>query len=491
MKESRYPLQLQTTFSVSTVDDQSYRILHGLDQILNDIREVRKEVDNLERAKALYTIHLKHSIFNYETLKSLYNDIKFKLEYPNNFFSSNSNQLANTYQSNQEFNQQPIIPESQKVLHSPMQYQNASHLGSSNSVNLGGNIQSKPDSQHKSDIKLTEIQWKLVDPSTDQPLLHSTLSISNLITFETKSLISSINYNHTGSSFAFADGHFLYLAQSNNGIIEKVLELPKSSLITEINTRALAYSPDSTFLVASCCSCDISVYSTQTGNLITKLEKHFQAITGLAFLSSNGNLISVGYDGLLCVWDMTNMILIKEISHDKSKGGENNPMKMASKEQAICSVSVGCSDSFVAIGFVNGNVGIYDPEFTQNVLEFQAHSSLLLSVTTSKTEPLILTTSEDRTCKLWSLHGVASLIHTFSGHKDYVITSCFSNDNKLIFTGSKDETIRGWSKDTGKCLFVIRAHNNTIFKIVHNPEREEFVSCSGDGFVCEWAYKKT
>ena len=204
---------------------------------------------------------------------------------------------------------------------------------------------------------------------------------------------------------------------------------------------------------------------------------------------------------------MNNFTLINRISHtpstittteeasntniniqNKAADSNNNTTdKDSSNDYSIVSIAIGCDDSFVAVGFMKGFVGIYEINLKKVVTHFHAHDEILLSVATSKREPLLLTASQDRTIKLWNANDVSSCLATFSGHNDYVLSSCFSLDEQIIISGSKDETIRGWSTASGQCLFVIQAHKNTVFEVNHHPMKNEFISCS-NGLICTWSY---
>jgi WD40 repeat protein len=153
----------------------------------------------------------------------------------------------------------------------------------------------------------------------------------------------------------------------------------------------------------------------------------------------------------------------------------------------VVSIAFSSDDEFIAVGFMSGTIGIYEPTFQQPMSSFQAHSALLLNVVISNSD-VIATASQDKTAKLWVIRGVASCKQVLQGHSDFVLAIAFSPRESVVFTGSKDETIKGWNQKTGEMMFTLTGHKNTLFQIDHHPLERTIVSCGGDGLVCAWDY---
>jgi WD40 repeat protein len=182
------------------------------------------------------------------------------------------------------------------------------------------------------------------------------------------------------------------------------------------------------------------------------------------------------------LWDLSNFRLIRKIEHGTVIDS------VRSKDEKIVEVARACGDSYIVVGFMNGDVGIYDLQFLQPMNKFGAHGQLVMNLAAAKRQPLLATCSHDQTIKIWSLRGVATCKRTLLGHRDFVLTVCFANKEQYVLSGAKDETIRLWNHENGHMLFTIRAHRNTLFEIDHHPRENCFASCSGDGLVCVWKY---
>ena len=55
------------------------------------------------------------------------------------------------------------------------------------------------------------------------------------------------------------------------------------------------------------------------------------------------------------------------------------------------------------------------------------------------------------TVKVWSL-SARRLLHTFTGHSNWVSSVAFSPDGQILASGSGDRTIKLWNLRTGKLI---------------------------------------
>jgi WD40 repeat protein len=69
----------------------------------------------------------------------------------------------------------------------------------------------------------------------------------------------------------------------------------------------------------------------------------------------------------------------------------------------------------------------------------------------------VVTGSDDKTAKVWDFN-TGKLLHTLSGHLDWIRSVVISSDNAKLATGSGDNTTKIWDLNTGKLLYTLSGH---------------------------------
>lgn len=90
------------------------------------------------------------------------------------------------------------------------------------------------------------------------------------------------------------------------------------------------------------------------------------------------------------------------------------------------------------------------------------HKGVINSISFSPDGKKIVTSSNDKTIKLWALDG--TLIQEFKGHADRIFDAELSPDGQIIASCSKDGEIKIWSLD-GQLIRTIKAHNQPVYDL--------------------------
>ncbi len=76
----------------------------------------------------------------------------------------------------------------------------------------------------------------------------------------------------------------------------------------------------------------------------------------------------------------------------------------------------------------------------------KGHTNVVNSVTFSKDNRFIISSSDDRTIKIWDLEN-GKEAHTLKGHDKAVNSVVFSKNYQLIISGSTDKSIKIWDRE--------------------------------------------
>ena len=117
------------------------------------------------------------------------------------------------------------------------------------------------------------------------------------------------------------------------------------------------------------------------------------------------------------------------------------------------------------------------------------HEKTINSVAISPNDQLIVTGSQDKTAKLWSVDGL-NLIGTFHGHRRGIWSVQFSPVDQIVVTSSADGTIKLWEFKDFNCLKTFQGHDSSVLNVSFIDRGMQLISSSSDGNMKIWNLKK-
>ncbi|KAI7952472.1 hypothetical protein MJO29_008103 [Puccinia striiformis f. sp. tritici] len=122
----------------------------------------------------------------------------------------------------------------------------------------------------------------------------------------------------------------------------------------------------------------------------------------------------------------------------------------------------------------------------------RGHNHFVSDIVTSSDGQFALSSSWDKTLRLWDLNtGLTTRL--FVGHTKDVLSVSFSADNRQIVSGSRDRTIKLWNT-LGECKYEIKdeGHNGWVscVRFSPNPMNPVIVSAGWDKVVKVWELSK-
>jgi WD40 repeat protein/serine/threonine protein kinase len=125
------------------------------------------------------------------------------------------------------------------------------------------------------------------------------------------------------------------------------------------------------------------------------------------------------------------------------------------------------------------------------------HKSTVASVAFSADGQRLVTTSEDKTAKVWDA-ATGQLLLTLRGHTGWVFSATFTPDGQRIITGGgpwglgiKPGETKVWDATTGEQLLDFKGHNYTVWSLAISPDGKRIVTAAaergyGPGEVKVW-----
>lgn len=111
-----------------------------------------------------------------------------------------------------------------------------------------------------------------------------------------------------------------------------------------------------------------------------------------------------------------------------------------------------------------------------------------IDATTSRTlsNDIIISGSNDKTIKIWSLNKVAKCILTLDGH-DWAVFCLRLASKNILISASYDNRIKLWNLTSGRCINILNSHTSSILCI--DATDEIVISGSLDKTIKIWLIK--
>lgn len=154
---------------------------------------------------------------------------------------------------------------------------------------------------------------------------------------------------------------------------------------------------------------------------------------------------------------------------------------VATSSEAPDTLITGSRDKTLIVWQLSRDEGSYG--YPKKILK--GHSHFVSDVVISSDGQFALSSSWDKTLRLWDLNTGATT-RRFVGHNSDVLSVSFSADNRQIVSGSRDRTIKLWNT-LGECKFNIQEDGHSEWvscvRFSPNPTNPVIVSAGWDKVV--------
>jgi WD40 repeat protein len=224
----------------------------------------------------------------------------------------------------------------------------------------------------------------------------------------------------------------------------------------EDSVLCLAISPDGKTLAAGGCDRAVRVFDLTDGldkaQLVQTVENHADWVLGCILTADGKYLITAGRDKTAKVWDLKAKESVVTFPEH-----QNIVYGVAVKADGSAGFSVG-ADKQIRTWKPNGE--------GKQVKAAGGHGDEVFKVVASPKQPLLATSSADKTVRLWDLDKLTST-KTLSGLTDYVYAVALSADCTLVAGGGYEGSVEVWKVADGS---VVKTWNASPGLVVKEPE---------------------
>jgi WD40 repeat protein/serine/threonine protein kinase len=228
----------------------------------------------------------------------------------------------------------------------------------------------------------------------------------------------------------------------------------------------LAYNPDGRHLASAGFDGAVKLWDPLTGREVTSLGEAAGPVFNLGFSRDGRRLASASVRGFVKVWDI-------------AAGTE-----LATFRGNLGSAAISPDGQRLAWSREGGLVEVRDLESGRR-MEFPTHPAPVIWVAYSPDGTRLVTTSWDKTAKVWDAASGAELL-TLGGHTHVIQFAAFSPDGNCLATASWDHTAKVWDAATGQELFTLRGHKERVAMVAFSPDGGYLATASFDNNVKIW-----
>ena len=257
--------------------------------------------------------------------------------------------------------------------------------------------------------------------------------------------------------------------------------------------HVLAISPGGAMIATGTDEGNLFIFDLESGKEILNVKAHEGDVTDIAFMANPSRLISVGEDGLIKSLDMegTSKLIAKAdqrlnslsvypsqaflfVATDNGKilrcdlqDGSRKEIFSRPNDRAT-QVDFSNKGHYAAFGFHSGGLVLWDVDRNEMVTELAGHTAAITNIEFDKRDEFLVTSSYDRTARIWKLDQLQELPIILSDHQSWVMSAGFTRNGQWVLTGQFDKILTIYPVDMSQYA------SGLCEKIGRNLTREEW-----------------
>ncbi|WP_036485796.1 caspase family protein [Myxosarcina sp. GI1] len=273
------------------------------------------------------------------------------------------------------------------------------------------------------------------------------------------------------------DGKIKIWQEDSSGTPQLVRTLPgHDAAISQIQ-----YTPDGKLIASGSQDNTIKLWNAKTGDLITTLTGHREAINNLALVAENkwqaGSylLVSGSEDNTLKLWKI-----------DNQRGELITTMQ--GHQDSVKSVAVSPNGKLIASGSYDNTIKLWNTD-GELIDTLSGHNLVITSLQFSPDSRTLASGSWDNTVKLWQINSSGKnfkLSHTLTAHQDGVTSLDFNSEGTILASASGDRTIKLWDVNSGKLIKNLQGHSSQINSVAFTNDDITIISAEEQQGLFWW-----
>jgi WD40 repeat protein len=224
------------------------------------------------------------------------------------------------------------------------------------------------------------------------------------------------------------------------------------------SVEAVAVSPDNQLVVSASRDETVRVWNLHSGRLVRTLKGHTDWVRAVAVSPDNQLVVSGDDDETVRVWELHSGRLVRTLKGHTGWGRYKllfgRLVRILKDDTDSMSASVNAvavsPDNQLIVSGDDETVRVWELHSGRLVRTLQDHAGWVQAVAVSPDNQLVVS-GEYKMVRVWELHS-GRLVRTLQGHTGRVGAVAVSPDNQLIVSAANDKTVRVWNLHGGQEL---------------------------------------
>jgi WD40 repeat protein len=242
------------------------------------------------------------------------------------------------------------------------------------------------------------------------------------------------------------------------------------------NVLRATFSPDSRQVATASADHTARVWDAATGKQIHNLNQHTGPVRDAIFTPDGKNIVTISDDGTARLWDAATGGCIRVFE------GHTGPIRAATFEAD--DPDTGVLGPLLLTASEDKTVRLWSLDNSEPIGTLLGHGAAVWSVAPSRDGRRVVTASDDGTARVWDVRTKVGL--PLEGHTEPVNFAMFSGDGRNVVTASNDRTARIWEAGTGKQKAILGGHTSRVLTAVFSPDGAQVLTASADGSARLW-----
>ncbi len=256
--------------------------------------------------------------------------------------------------------------------------------------------------------------------------------------------------------------------------------------------HSAAFSPDGARILTASKDNNAQLWDSISCRPLAQPLRHKSSIRSAAFSQDGTRILTASAAGTVRFWDGTSCVSLASYSvgDNWAKSSNEQPdseqgSPPARHKGSIVSARMSPDSRWLLTTSDDRTARLWDATSGNPISIPLCHASYVNSAVFSPDGNRVLTASSDNTARLWDAASGESLMEPMR-HEGYVLSADFSPDGKQILTASEDRTARLWDAISGQPLIDPICHEEAIHSAVFSPDGRCILTASSDKTARLW-----